>query len=253
MPFKSKSPELLHKKAAAESFWDYAFKQAAEAAAVVPAMVEPEAGAAVEEAPVQQSGRLLKWNALGGVDSRTPEEMQRAQTVDLVTLPQTVEAASCASCEYFNPTANGGFCSQEAVMQGVSERMVCSLWDAPGTYRAWEAQDLSAVAPSQVGPDGMPVAMPMDAPMDAPMPDGQLPLPGGPAGMQAEGPQPAEAPEAAPPPEVAEALAPKAAPKKDSEKDSKPKKDGSAKPHGSTININVGHAKKASLADLLRG
>jgi hypothetical protein len=244
-----KLPEKMNKKAGI--FWEAFFKKAAEEVVVVP----PEHEAELEApASLPQPQRLMKWNALGGVDSRTPEEMQRAQSADLVTLPKTVEAANCGNCEYFNPVASGptgegGFCSHEAVMQGVSQRMCCAHWDAPGTYRAWEVADAAQVVPSQVGPDGMPVEMPVE--------EGQLPLPAAGPQVASEGGEPgglapAAEPEAVLPPEVAAAPEAEAAPKPAEPKKKPSSKKDSAKAGPSTININLGHSKKASLGDLLR-
>jgi hypothetical protein len=130
--------------------------------------------------PPNQPEKLLKWNPAGGVDPRSPEEMAAAQAVDLITLPEGVDAASCMNCQFFrmlDPALGTGFCTNPNVKLDVTTKMHCSQWNAPDTYRAWEALDPSAVPdagimgeagslqdgtmpmePGAVGPDGQPLA-----------------------------------------------------------------------------------------------
>lgn len=130
--------------------------------------------------PPNQPEKLLKWNPAGGVDPRSPEEMSQAQAVDLITLPEGVDGASCMNCQFFrnlDPALGTGFCTNPNVKLDVTTKMHCSQWNAPDTYRAWEATDPSAVPdagimgeagamqdgsmpmePAAVGPDGQPAA-----------------------------------------------------------------------------------------------
>jgi hypothetical protein len=117
-------------------FWEGFVKRAAE---------QPVAGPKQADAPVAQPiEKLLKWNSEGGVDPRTPEDMQVAQAVDLITLPKNVEGANCAGCMHARMLDEGLghiFCTNPQVKQDVTPQMVCSLWDHPEIYRSWENVD----------------------------------------------------------------------------------------------------------------
>ena len=94
------------------------------------------------EAEVSAPEKMLKWNELRGVDPRSPEDMATAETAFLITLPREVEGASCKNCVHFralNPELGAGFCTNPAVKQDVTERMLCSAWEHPGSYSAAEA------------------------------------------------------------------------------------------------------------------
>lgn len=212
-----------------KAFYQGFEKKAAEAA-------PPEAAAPAAQAVAPE--RLLKWNPQGGVDPRSPEEMAQAQAVDLVTFPEGVEGANCTNCQFFRATDEGlgtGFCSQPEVKQDVTRSMCCARWNAPGTYRAWEAADPSAVPnPSIMSEAGA-------------LQNGEMGLPdpaaGGAPGGTTEGEPGTEDGDAG-----AVAESPDVATKKPAKKKEEKKK---PEGKGHTINVNVGGEKTASIAELL--
>lgn len=98
---------------------------------------------------------IQKFNHLGGIEPRTPEEMQIAQSVNLVTLPKDVPegGSSCATCVHFNPNVAGsgeGSCSNPNVALPVTTRMTCSQWDSPGAHRSWDTVDMRNMGVNQM-------------------------------------------------------------------------------------------------------
>lgn len=86
--------------------------------------------------------KMLKFNINGGVDPRTPEDLQTAQAAGLVTLPREIEGASCGTCMHFRPITEKlqhGFCTNPAVKQDVTGNMHCINWEHPGSHNAAEA------------------------------------------------------------------------------------------------------------------
>jgi hypothetical protein len=90
-----------------------------------------------------------------------PAALKRAESADLVTLPDDVSGTTCASCQYVRVGPRGGvhdYCDHEKVDQPLpdtAERMCCRYWDRPGTKRAWRAaaeQYAEPVAPRPAGP-----------------------------------------------------------------------------------------------------
>lgn len=80
--------------------------------------------ASKKEEPVE----LSELNEQGGLDPKTPEEMKRAQTADLITLPGGSKADA----------ANKRFCSHEKIKMFVTVRMCCGYWDNAGVKRPWK-------------------------------------------------------------------------------------------------------------------
>lgn len=248
-----KLPERVSTKtgALAMNFWVGFDKRAAEtyvqAAPPAPELENANLGVVPPE-------KMLKWNEQGGVDPRTPEDLQAAEAAGLKTLPTEVEGASCGNCVHFralNPELGSGFCTNPGVKQDVTNRMICTLWEHPGTYSAAEAmaEDAAlqeqaaqqAAAAGEAYADGDPMAQDImsdfqggGAPMEPGMEEGAMPTDEG--GME-EG--------AAPEGGKSES---KPKPKKDSaSKDSGKKSEGKG---GHTININVGKEKVATDAFL---
>jgi len=196
-----------------------------------------------------QTERALLWNKLGGVDPRTPEDSQIAESVQLKTLPAEVEGANCGSCLHFrmlDEDLASGFCTNPSVKLDVSARMICSMWDAPGTQPAvLEVPEptmpaspglsdhiVSDFSEGQAQEGGQSVVSP-DAAMQ-PTPGGAAPLAGGDMDAgQDVAEDPGNAVEAAPP--EGEAPAKK-----------KPEAKGKGGKGGHTFNINVGGEKKAA-------
>ena len=253
--WESETPDNIPKrvtKTGAENmnFWSGFSKRAAETY-VQPAPTQPELeGANLGVIPPEKT---LKWNEQGGVDPRSPEDLQAAEAAGLKTLPLEVEGASCGNCIHFralNPELGSGFCTNPGVKQDVTNRMLCSLWEHPGTYSAAEqmAEDamLQQQADEQAAMAGQAVADgdPMAQDIMSDFQGGAAPAAG------AEGQEGAEAGLAGAEPAGGEG-APgvgksesKPKPKKDSKsKDSGKKSDGKG---GHTININVGKEKVAS-------
>lgn len=114
-------------------FWNGFQKRAAET------YVSTNSGMAAPGAPE----KMLKLNDLGGIDPRTPEELQVAQAVGLRTLPQEVEGASCGTCAYFqNVDENGhGTCSNPEIGLDVTQHMFCAHWEHPGSMSPEDQMD----------------------------------------------------------------------------------------------------------------
>lgn len=166
-----------------------------------------------------ESERALLWNEQGGVDPRSPEDQQAAAAVNLVTLPIEVEGASCLNCMHFrqlDQDLGAGFCTNPQLKQDVTSRMVCSVWEHPGSHNPAE---LTAQAAEAQQTQGMPMSEEiMQDVSQPPMAEGGQ-----------EGALPAEAGQDGPPPA-------EAAPAPDKKKDSP----------GHTVNINVGSKKTAA-------
>jgi len=208
-------------------FWDGFQKRAVET--FVPAGTPPDQNpdAQAGEAPE----KMLKWNELGGVDPRTPEDLQVAGAVMLITLPNEVQGANCSNCTYFrglNPALGVGFCTNPQVKQDVTERMLCAMWEHPGSHSpADAAAEEEALAAEQQAAAGE---------------QGEAPVEGDPMAqdIMADFQQPSGA-EEAPPEESA------AKPKEKAE----PKEKSSGSAH--TININVGKDGKEKKAGFWAG
>ncbi len=69
-------------------------------------------------------------NDQGGLDPKTQEEMQRAQTADLITLPGGSKADA--------PVKK--FCNHKKIKMFVTARMCCAYWDNPGVKRPWKTR-----------------------------------------------------------------------------------------------------------------
>jgi hypothetical protein len=76
-------------------------------------------------------------DSLGGI---VPESMARARAADLITLPSYVAGTNCGTCQFFTTGRDAGMCTHKKVNMPVSTFQCCIYWDAPGTYRAWEAE-----------------------------------------------------------------------------------------------------------------
>jgi hypothetical protein len=74
-----------------------------------------------------------KLNKLGGTDPHTPEEAKIYKKVDLVTLPEDVKGTNCFNCRF----VKNGFCENKQVLQKVTDRNCCALWDNKDAYRKW--------------------------------------------------------------------------------------------------------------------
>lgn len=146
-PKGKKLPEKVMKKSAFfVGFSKRAAEQMGEPTAAVPGEAPAQDAAGGMPAPPPE--KMLKWNPSGGVDPRSPEEMAAAQAVDLITLPEGAEGASCGNCKFFrqlDPGLGTGFCTNPEVKLDTTNRMHCSRWDATGAYRAWMAEDPSMV------------------------------------------------------------------------------------------------------------
>lgn len=66
----------------------------------------------------------------------TPEEMERAKSADLITLPKDVKGTNCSNCKFVKLPEK--FCTHPKVDMPVNERMCCAFWDAIGVIRPWE-------------------------------------------------------------------------------------------------------------------
>jgi len=77
-----------------------------------------------KEEPVDPS----ELNDQGGLDPKTQDEMQRAQTADLITLPGGFKADA----------VNKKFCNHAKIKTFVTSRMCCGYWDNSGVKRPWK-------------------------------------------------------------------------------------------------------------------
>lgn len=202
--------------------------------------------------------KMLKWNDQGGVDPRSPEDMTAAEASRLITLPHEIEGANCGSCVHFralNPELGSGFCTNPAIKQDVTVRMLCGNWDHPGVYSAAEAAAEEAALQQQAAEEaamageavaeGDPTAQNIMSDFQGGA-EGGMP---GEEGMPMEG---GAAPAAAP---ADGGSAPKkeSKPKKSEGESKGKKKDSEGKSEGKgghTININVGKEKVATDAFL---
>lgn len=142
--------------------------------------------------------KMLKWNDHGGVDPRTPEELQAAGNVRLITLAPDVPGAMCATCMFFRPLTEElrhGFCTNPDVKQDVTENMHCANWEHPDSHdpvaaaeeEAQEQEVEQAQAAQQQSQQMQSVG---GNPMGAPVPGaegGQPPAGGKPSGKPAGG------------------------------------------------------------------
>jgi hypothetical protein len=188
---------------------------------------------------VMQQTKMLKWDHLGGVAPRFPEDMQMAQSVNLLTLPNTVQGASCVNCVHFRALDAGtgaGFCTNPEVKLDVSSRMLCSRWDNPGAEKSWETEEGQAMLnpPQEMGYAGAPedTADAMEQDFLTPEQDASA-MTAAQVSPQFEDQQATQPP--APQPEPA----------------AKPKKEKPAK--GPDVHVHVGQEKAASLRDLILG
>ncbi len=67
-------------------------------------------------------------NEQGGIDPKTPDEIERAKKADLITLPGGAKSDA----------ANKKFCYNEKVKMFVTVRMCCGYWDNVGVRRPWK-------------------------------------------------------------------------------------------------------------------
>ena len=152
-------PEKV-KKMSKKAFWSGFNKQAstpADAEAAIPdAQSTPEQPSVAEPQRITPPRAIQKFNDQGGVEARTPEELQIAESVNHVTLPKDVPegGASCGTCVHFNPTAptsGEGLCANPQVGLATTTKMVCSQWDSPGAHRAWDTAEVKAMQVDQMG------------------------------------------------------------------------------------------------------
>ena len=112
--------------------------------------------------------------------------MQTAQAANLMTLPDGVEGASCANCMAFrvlDPETGAGFCTNPAVKQDTTARMVCGNWDSGDAHKAWEQMDGALVPPQ---PSQEELAMQGDMAQQEQMMAGQPDMGAGQAAMPAQ-------------------------------------------------------------------
>lgn len=167
----------------------------------------------------KQAQVMFKRNALGGIEPTDPEELQRAQAVELSTLPRTMQGANCGNCDFFRSHDSAGFCTNPEIQIDVTERMICVQWTSSLVIPAAVVEDQAAVDPAETEEQANQVGQELG------LEEGAAPPP--PEGNSQGQPAPAEG-EAAPPKE-----------EKPKEK-KKPEKKKEEKPAGNNININVG-------------
>ncbi len=67
-------------------------------------------------------------NDQGGIDPKKPEEMQRAKTADLITLPGGLK----------DDATGKKMCYHEKIKMYVTNRMCCAYWDNAAVKRPWK-------------------------------------------------------------------------------------------------------------------
>lgn len=78
-----------------------------------------------------------KKNAQGGFDPTSKEQIKKFKKVDLITLP--VEGTNCGNCMFMVKVDKGvGWCNHKEVLEYVTPRMCCALWNNTDVKRQWE-------------------------------------------------------------------------------------------------------------------
>ncbi len=67
-------------------------------------------------------------NGVGGIDPKNKDEMDRAKTADLITLPGGSDAEAKTK----------RYCDHSAIRMFVTVRMCCGYWDNEGVKRPWK-------------------------------------------------------------------------------------------------------------------
>lgn len=67
-------------------------------------------------------------NSQGGIDPKTDEDMEKAKTADLITLPGGLRSEVIVK----------RFCNNESIQMFVTLRMCCGYWDHKGVRRPWD-------------------------------------------------------------------------------------------------------------------
>jgi hypothetical protein len=83
---------------------------------------------------------LFKKNTEGGVDPVDSTSLARAKVVDLITLPPDVPGTNCGNCSWARPHPSAvaqHWCAHPRVLQPITPRMCCALWDNAGVRRPW--------------------------------------------------------------------------------------------------------------------
>jgi hypothetical protein len=75
-------------------------------------------------------------NSQGGLNPQSPEEMQRAQKADLITLPGGSQSEVISK----------KFCNHPSIQMYVTIRMCCAYWDSSGVIRPWKAEVLQSIS-----------------------------------------------------------------------------------------------------------
>jgi hypothetical protein len=68
-------------------------------------------------------------NAQGGITPQTPSDKKNAKAADVITMP----GKKLPTKKYM--------CNNPLVMQWVTERMCCNLWDHPGLIRNFDGKE----------------------------------------------------------------------------------------------------------------
>jgi hypothetical protein len=68
-------------------------------------------------------------NKFGGIDAVTPSDKKNAKLADIITMP----GKKLPTKKYM--------CNNPYVMQWVTERMCCNLWDHPGIIRNFDGKE----------------------------------------------------------------------------------------------------------------
>ena len=82
----------------------------------------------------------MKIDKSGGIEYEHPEELKKAEDVDLVTMPPHLQnGISCMNCRFFRRvTGTVGHCGNKKVDMPVNHAQCCELYDHPGMVRSWE-------------------------------------------------------------------------------------------------------------------
>jgi hypothetical protein len=82
----------------------------------------------------------LERNDLDGINDMDKDALERAKSVDLVTLPKDVKGTNCYNCKWIslNKKPYGSMCKNKKVNQFVNARMCCVLWANKGMYEPFE-------------------------------------------------------------------------------------------------------------------
>ncbi len=82
---------------------------------------------------------MIVSNNQGGIYENTADALDRAKTVDLLTLPKDIKGTNCYNCKWIkSKTPQKGYCANPKVAQYVNQHMCCAVWDSSDAFRPYK-------------------------------------------------------------------------------------------------------------------